>query len=149
MNESKNTAARERLNLLVGKWNLDISFADGRPWPPGAWATFEWHPDAPLLIYRGHQELPEAPDSVAIIGCDGMNGTYTMLYTDDRDVQRIYDMSLDDREWTWQRFGKPFSQRYVGTISEDKSSIIGRVDMSHDDGTTWELDLNWNYIKVR
>lgn len=145
--ESVKDAARKRLDVFVGKWDLDIRFPDGKPWPP-SWTSFEWHPEAPLLVQRTHAGLPEAPDAVAIIGCDGMSDAYTMLYTDERDVQRIYEMSIVDRVWKFWRIGAPFSQRYEGTISEDGHSIVGRIEKS-DDGKTWELDFHWSFVKVR
>ena len=37
----------------------------------GGRVTFEWLDGVPLLIERSHVELPEAPDSVSVIGCDG------------------------------------------------------------------------------
>ena len=71
----------------------------GPPWPGEARVTFDWLEGAPLLVQRWHVDLPEAPDGTAVIGCDGMSGTYYQLYTDERDVQRIYEMSLVDGVW--------------------------------------------------
>ena len=51
----------------------------------GGRVTFEWLEGAPLLIQRWHVDMPEAPGGVAVIGCDGMSGTYYQLYTDERE----------------------------------------------------------------
>jgi hypothetical protein len=99
MSESRNTAGRERLEALVGEWTVEAKPPGGPPWPGGGRVSFEWLEGAPLLIQRSHVELPEAPDGVAVIGCDGMNGTYHQLYTDERDVQRLYEMRLDGGVW--------------------------------------------------
>src|SRR5688572_5554494 len=117
MSESTNTAARARLEALIGEWTLEAGPPGGPPWPGEGRVTFEWLGDAALLVQRWHVEEPQAPDGVAVIGCDGMSNAYFQLYTDDRDVQRIYSMSLGDGVWKLWREGQPFSQRFTGTLS--------------------------------
>jgi hypothetical protein len=39
-----------------------------------------------------------------------------------------------------------FSQRYVGTFSDDGRTIEGTWEISHD-GTTWEKDFDLTYRK--
>ena len=102
--------------------------AAGPPWPGAARVTFEWFEGAPLLIQRWHVDMPEAPDGVAVIGCDGKSGAYYQFYTDERDVQRIYAMRLSDGVWKLWRDGEPFSQRFTGRFSEDGKTITGRYD---------------------
>jgi hypothetical protein len=146
MSESTNTAARERLEALVGEWAIEAGPPGGPPWPGGGRVTFEWLDGAPVLIERLHVDLPEAPDGVAVIGCDGMSGTYYQLYTDERDVQRVYEMSLGDGVWKLWRDGAPFSQRFTGTFSADGRTIAGRWEME-DDGE-WRTDFDLTYTKV-
>jgi hypothetical protein len=88
MSESTNTEVRQRLGALVGEWAIEAGPPEGPPWPGEGRVTFEWLDGAPLLIERSHVDLPEAPDGVAVIGCDGMSGTYYQLYTDDRRTAR-------------------------------------------------------------
>jgi hypothetical protein len=147
MSESIDTAARERLDALVGEWTMDAVPPGGPPWPGEGRFSFEWFEGAPLLIQRWHVDLPEAPDGVAVIGCDGMSGSYYQLYTDDRDVQRIYEMSLDGGVWRLWREGAPFSQRFTGTFSDDGRTITGRWEIA-EDGTTWKTDFDVIYTKV-
>ncbi|MHB8235328.1 MAG: hypothetical protein ACYDHT_11810 [Solirubrobacteraceae bacterium] len=147
MNESTNTAARERLRALVGEWTIEAIPPGGPPWPGGGRVVFEWLGDAPLLLQRFHVDLPEAPDGVAVIGCDGMNDTYYQLYTDERDVQRVYEMSLQGGVWRLWRDGEPFCQRFHGTFSEDGQAIDGRWEAS-DDGTDWRTDFDLIYTRI-
>jgi hypothetical protein len=147
MSKSINTAARERLAALVGEWTLEAVPPGGPPWPGGGRVSFEWLEGTPLLIERSHVELPEAPDGISVIGCDGMSGTYYQLYTDERDVQRIYGMSLDDGVWKLRRDGEPFSQRFTGRFSEDGKTIAGRWEMA-EDGQNWKTDFDLTYTKV-
>jgi len=147
MSESTNTVARERLEALVGEWTIEAKPPGGPPWPGGGRVTFEWLEGAPLLIERSHVDMPAAPDSVAVIGCDGMSGTYYQLYTDERDVQRIYEMSLDAGVWKLWREGVPFSQRFMGKFSEDGKTIAGRWEIA-EDGKPWRTDFDLTYTKV-
>jgi len=148
MGESTNTAARERLQALVGKWTIEAIPPGGPPWPGGGRVSFQWLDGGPLLIQRSRVELAEAPDSFSVIGCDGMSGTYFQLYTDERDVQRIYEMSLQDGVWMLWRHGEPFSQRFTGTFAEDGDRIDGRWEAA-EDGEKWRTDFDLIYTRVR
>ena len=147
MNDSTSTAARERLEALVGEWTMEAGPPDGPPWPGAAQVSFEWLEGAPLLIERWQVEMPEAPDGVAVIGCDGMNASYYQLYTDERDVQRVYEMSLGEGVWKLWRDGEPFSQRFTGTFSEDGDTIAGRWEIA-ETGKTWRTDFDLTYTRV-
>jgi hypothetical protein len=148
MSESTNTAARKRLEAFLGEWEIEAGPPGGPPWPGEGRVTFEWLEGTPLLIERSHIDLPEAPDAVAVIGCDGMSDTYYQLYTDDRDVQRIYEMSLRDGVWKLWREGEPFSQRFEGTFSEDGNTITGRFEIA-EDGQTWKTDFDVTYTRIK
>jgi hypothetical protein len=141
------TEAREHLHVFVGEWTMVAGPPGGPPWPGKARVTFAWLDGAPRLVMRTYIDMPEAPDSVAVIGCDATNGTYFQLYTDDRDVQRIYGMSLPDGVWKLWREGAPFAQRFTGTFSEDGRTMTGRWERA-DDGAAWETDFDVTYTKV-
>jgi hypothetical protein len=87
------------------------------------------------------------PLGVAVIGCDGMSDTHYQLYTDERDIQRVYKMSLGDGVWNLWRDGEPFSQRFTGTFFEDGNTIAGRWEIS-EDGKTWKTDFDLTYTRV-
>jgi hypothetical protein len=75
----------------------------------------------PLLIERSQADMPEAPDGVTVIGCDGISGTRTS-----EDVQRVYEMSLDAGVWKLWRDGAPFSQRFTGQFPRTARRFAGR-----------------------
>jgi hypothetical protein len=133
--------ALARLEPLVGEWTFEAIPPGGEPWPGGGRITFEWHPSGAHLVQHGTVELPEAPENISIIGCDGANGTYVQLYSDERGVCRIVQMSIDGREWRLWRDGEPFSQRFAGTFSEDGNTITGRWEMA-EDGTNFHTDFD-------
>ena len=147
MGESTETAARERLEAFVGEWTMEAGPPDGPPWPGAAKVSFEWMDGAPLLVQRWHVDMPEAPDGIAVIGCDGKNDRYFQLYTDERDVQRIYEMSLAEGVWKLWREGEPFAQRFTGEFSDDGKTIEGRWEIA-EDGESWRTDFDITYRRI-
>ena len=140
--------ALEELEVLVGEWTLAAIPPSGDPWPGEAHATFKWLEggDRRLLLERTMIEMPEAPNAVCVMGCDAANGTYHQLYTDDRNVCRVYEMSLGDGQWELWRDGEPFSQRFAARISEDGNRIEGRWELDEGDG--WKTDFDLIYTRV-
>lgn len=132
---------------MVGEWELEARGADGEPWPGSGRFTFEWHPSVAHLVQRGTVDHPHAPASVSVIGCDGANGTYTQLYSDERGVCRVYAMTIDDRAWTLERRGEPFDQRWTSTFSTDGSTITGRWEIA-EDGAPYRLDFEMTLRRV-
>jgi hypothetical protein len=141
-------AALRKLEPLVGEWRLVASSPGGEPWPGEAVATFEWHDSGAHLIQRTSADLPEAPDSVSIIGCDATNGTFYQLYSDDRGVCRVYGMSIGDGEWKLWREGQPFPQRFTGRFEDEERKIVGRWEKA-EDGRNYTTDFDLTYVRVR
>ena len=139
--------ALRELEPLVGEWTLEAAWPSGERWPGGGTVTFEWHASRAHLVETARVELPEAPDNVSIIGCDAANGRYFQLYSDERGVCRIYEMSIGEGTWKLWREGEPFSQRFTGTFSEDGNTITGRWEIA-EDGATYETDFDLVYRKI-
>jgi hypothetical protein len=139
--------ALRKLERLVGEWTVEARWPGGVPWPGGGTVTFEWHDSRAHLVERATVELPEAPDSISIIGCDAANGTYFQLYSDERGVCRIYEMSISVDEWKLWREGEPFSQRFTARISDDGNTITGHWE-SAEDSTHYTTDFDLIYRRV-
>jgi hypothetical protein len=139
--------ALKKLELLVGEWRVAAVGPGGEPWPGESRASFEWHDSGAHLVQRSSVDSPEAPDSVSIIGCDGTNGTYYQLYSDDRGVCRVYEMSFGGGEWKLWREGLPFSQRFAGRIEDDGKTIVGRWEKA-EDGINYTIDFALTYTRV-
>jgi hypothetical protein len=133
--------ALRQLEPLVGEWTLEAIWPSGESWPGGGQLTFEWHDSGQHLVQRGTAELPEAPDHVSVIGCDGANESYVQLYSDERGVCRIFEMSIGNGEWKLWRDGEPFSQRFTATFSGDGNTITGRWEIA-EDGTNYRTDFD-------
>jgi hypothetical protein len=139
--------ALKELEVLIGEWTMEAIPPGGEPWPGEARTTFGWMEGNQLLLERSMVEMPEAPDGVCVIGCDAANGTYYQLYTDERGVCRVYEMSIGNGEWKLWRDGEPFSQRFTATISEDGLRIEGRWELA-EDGENFRTDFDLIYTKV-
>jgi hypothetical protein len=139
--------ALKKLEPLVGEWRMTATPPGGPPWPGEGRTIFEWYESRAHLIERSTVDMPEAPDSVSIIGCDAASGTYYQLYSDDRGVCRVYQMSIGDGEWKLWREGKPFPQRFTGRFDGDGMAIVGRWEKA-EDGTTYTTDFELTYIRV-
>ena len=139
--------ALKKMEALVGEWTLEAIGPGGEPWPGEGRATIEWHASGAHLLKRTAIDVPEAPSEVSIIGCDAANGTYYQLYSDDRGVCRVYEMSIGDGKWRLWRAGEPFAQRFTGTFEDDGNTIVGRWDKA-EDGENYETDFGLIYRKI-
>jgi hypothetical protein len=111
-------AALQRLDAFVGEWTLEITFPGMDPMVGGR-VTFEWTVDGPFLVQRWVVEHPDAPNGIAIIGADNSNGRYIQNYSDDRGVERIYDMTLADGTWKlWRDARTAWGQTAQGQTAQ-------------------------------
>ena len=148
MDQPTAAEALKRMEPLVGEWTMEARPPDGDPWPGEARVSFEWHDSGAHLVQRWTVEMPEAPDGVAILGCDAANGSYHQLYSDERGVCRVYEMSIGDGEWKLWRQGRPFAQRFSATITEGGEEIRGRWEIAKDGGD-FHTDFDVVYRRVK
>ena len=141
----------ERLQRLVGEWRIEApAFPLPAPDADVARTTFEWTLGKAFLLQRSSIPVPEAPNSLSLIGTDAGDG-YTQHYFDSRGIARVYAMTFDGREWTLERHAPdftplPFHQRWLGAFTDD-NTIRGRWETSPD-GREWELDFELEYHRL-
>ncbi|MBV9313516.1 MAG: hypothetical protein JO100_07120 [Pseudonocardia sp.] len=140
--------ALTRLKPLVGEWSVRAISPHGEPWPGQGRTVIEWHYSGAHLVQRSTVEMPEAPNTISIMGCDAANGTYFQLYSDDRGVCRVYQMSIGDGQWRLWRDGKPFSQRFTGRFEDGGATIVGRWEKA-EDGEHYQTDFDLIYRKTQ
>jgi hypothetical protein len=146
--------ALDGLDVLVGQWQMEASFAAGS-FGPGTAATtqrggltiFEWLDGRYFLIQRFVVDHPAAPSGIAIIGPGGPAGPLEQHYYDSRGVARVYQASLDGGTWKLWREAPGFWQRYSGRVSPDGMVIAGAWEASAD-GRDWSRDFGLTYFKV-
>lgn len=120
--------AESPFGRLVGTWEFE-PIVDGRSMGRGR-ATFEWIEGGAFVLERSEAEWTEpswvenAPVSTrSVIGSDDSADGMVQLYSDSRDVFRIY------------RF-------------RDKGRTIDGHWDSSPDGTTWDLDFPITYRRI-
>jgi hypothetical protein len=139
------TGSLKQFAVLVGEWNM----VGTHPAFPGAvqgHSSFEWLMEGALLLWHFEWERPGPPSALGVIGHDDSVETCSMLYADERGVARIYQMSLEGGVWKMWRDAPGFSQRIIGTFSEDGNTIAGHGELARD-GSQWEQDLHVTYTR--
>jgi hypothetical protein len=144
----------DQLTVLVGEWEIEATHR----LMPGVVirgrATFEWLKGEVFLIWRARYDLPESPDSIAILSCDeegdlrNPDGGCAYLYSDERGVTRRYSFDAEPGIWRTWRDAPGFSQRFTGRFSDDGNTISGVSELC-EDGTTWVEDMPTTYRRVR
>jgi hypothetical protein len=142
-------SALERLGILVGEWELEITSMSFHPDPSAVvrgHTVCSWVEAGAFL--RQHSEVPntEFPRGTSMIGADDSAGSYSVLYFDSRGVSRIYQMSLDGDTWKMWRDFPGFLQRFIGTFGNYDNKITARCEKSSD-GSNWEHDFDLTYTR--
>jgi hypothetical protein len=136
------------LARLVGTW----STSGRHPLLPGTSlhgrASFAWLEGGAFLIMRAEIDEPGIPSGIAIFGSDDATGECFMLYFDEREISRKYDVDVRSDGLTWRRSAPGFSQRMDLTVSPDGDAIVSRGEFSRD-GATWEGDLELTYRRIQ
>jgi hypothetical protein len=144
-NREPNSALKD-LAFLVGEWTM-VGTHPGFESPVHGRSTFRWLENEALLLWHFAWEQPGPPNAVQVIGHDDSSEAhYTVLYSDERGVTRIYYMSVQGRVWKMHRESAGFSQRMTGTIGDDGRTITVAGELSRD-GSNWRPDLNIIYSK--
>lgn len=134
-----------RLRRLIGTWNLEGRFVGGDEIiPVKGTVTFRWLAKDALVVMRTRMKV--APASVAVLGADDNQNSFTMLYSDERGVVRRFEMTLTARRWTMIRRQRGFSQRFVARIAPNGRSMNATWDKSAD-GRRWMRDFELVYSK--
>jgi hypothetical protein len=140
------THSLKQFEVLIGEWTM----VGTHPLLPSAvhgHSTFEWLREGALLAWHFDWDQGQGvPSAFNIIGHDDAVEPCSMLYTDERGVARIYQMTLANGVWKMWRESTGFSQRMNGTFSDDGKTIDWRGELSHD-GVIWEQDLNVTFTR--
>jgi hypothetical protein len=148
MKRPERDPALDRLDAVVGDWELEAVPPGGPPWEGEARASFEWMKGRLFLVERSTIAIPEFPDGISIIGAGEEPETFRQYYFDSRGVHRIYEMTLEDGVWKlWRDSPDPFPQRFTGTFEDDGRTIAGRWEKA-EHGSTWSTDFDLTYRKT-
>jgi hypothetical protein len=134
--------ALKPLDALVGEWQT----IGTHPYMPDVQlrgrVSFDWIEGGAFLMMRSEIGHPKIPDGIAIFGSDDEAKTYFMMYYDERDISRKYDVELTGNQLRWWRDSPHLSQQFTMTIQPDK--LVSYGEMAQDGGE-WEKDLSLTY----
>jgi hypothetical protein len=140
------TRSLKQFDVLVGEWTM-VGTHPGLPSAVQGHSSFEWLRDGALLVWHFDWDRGQGiPNAFSVIGHDDAVEPCSMLYSDDRGVSRIYQMSLAGGVWKMWRESADFSQRMTGTFSDDDNTITWHGELSRD-GSNWEQDLSVTYTR--
>lgn len=139
------TRLLKQFEILLGEWNM-VGTHPALPSPVRGHSSFAWLREGALLIWHFDWERGGIPSALSIIGHDDAVEPCQTLYTDERGVSRIYQMSLEGGVWKMWRDSPDFSQRMIGTFSEDGNTITWHGELLRD-GSAWEPDLDVTYTR--
>jgi hypothetical protein len=137
----------QELDGLVGDWALTLKnawFLESLETQVKGSATIEWLGDA-FVVLRAALGGDETTWNF-VIGRNDAREAYTVLYHDERGVERVYGMIFGDGRWTLLREDPDFHQRFVAEVEADR--ITGHWDMSEDQGATWRKDFDIIFDRV-
>ena len=150
-NVSELNPALKDLEMLIGKWEMELSNASFLPDPSVTFKgniSFDWLEGGAFLIMRMGGRVSSAPSAVWLISRDESSSDYKVFYYDDRKVSRIYEMSFSDNVWKLWRHSPNFSQRFEGKISNDGNKILAKWEKSSN-GQKWEHDFDVTYTRIK
>jgi hypothetical protein len=136
----------KQFDSLIGEWDM-VGTHPMIPQAVRGHSRFDWlKPDALLVWHFNWESGSDIPNALSVIGQDDAFEPCSMLYTDERGVSRIYQMTLERGIWKMWRDTPGFSQRMTGTFSEsgDTITVIGELSRA---GSGWEQDLNVVYTR--
>jgi len=139
------TSSLKQFEILVGEWKM-VGTHPALPSAVQGHSSFEWLVDGALLLWHFDWQPGDIPSALSVIGHDDSVETCSMLYSDERGVARIYQMSLSGGVWKMWREALGFSQRMTATFSEDGNTIAWHGELSRD-GSSWEQDLDVTYTR--
>jgi hypothetical protein len=138
--------ALKPLKSLAGTWKTLILWSEqthklvGGPSELPGEALFEWLEGGMFLHYQ-------FGTSHWIIGRDESSSEYSVLYSDDREVSRVYRMTLGRGIWRIWRDAPGFFQRFEGRFTNRGRTIQGHWERSTD-GKKWTHDFDLTYTKA-
>ncbi len=136
------------LEPLLGDWDVLVSEAHFLDKPEDTLhgkASIGRDLDGAVVVMRASFEDERMPVGKWVIGVDDDHHTYSVLYHDNRDVSRIFEMSFINGVVDIWRYKPGFSQRLMATL-EGKGELTGEWLYSSD-GVSWHRDYRVRYSR--
>ncbi len=134
-------------DALIGDWSAEITHPYFGDLVIAGQVHFEWLAGDRFLIQRVHNEHPDIPDSISVIGVMEGEDDLSMQYFDSRGVHRIYRIAFDGAELRIWRDAPGFEQRLSAKLSADGSTLTG-VWQLNEKGHGFRDDLAFTYRRL-
>jgi hypothetical protein len=137
--------ALKSLANLAGRWETVLRWSEethelvGGPREIEGEAVFEWLESGRFLHYQ-------FGPSDWIIGRDDSSPEFSILYSDDRGVSRVYRMTLARGVWRIWRNAPGFYQRFEGRFTDKGNTIRAHWERSVR-GRSWIHDFDLTFRK--
>lgn len=119
--------------IFVGDWKLEITdqwWLDDPSTVTTGTAKGEWLDNS---FVRLQTEIDGRPAWDWVFGRSDARSRFVSLYHDERGVQRLFDLTIDDDMWVMTRADPDFHQRLVGRIEGPDGGPNGRLGRSGSD----------------
>jgi len=137
---NRNTDLKRVAEIFVGEWTVTITnmwwLEDPSTVTTGT-ARCDWLGDSFLLL---QVEFEGEPTWDLVFGRSDARNQFVVLYNDERGVQRVFDLTIDDDSWVMSRTDPDFHQRLLASIEGGR--MVGEADASDDRGDTWRKDFD-------
>jgi hypothetical protein len=141
---------------LIGAWHGEGDVPAQPPIKVASDATIERLGE--FIVFRSVGYPAEMPDTIAIIGGAPDGEPQPMHYFDSRGVKRLFMTALEGSTWRiWRAPGEDwngpdgpgFNQRFIGEISADGTTIVGRWERGLGQaGDEWSIDFPITYVRT-
>src|SRR5262245_49281581 len=106
-------------DVLIGTWATSATHPSMPDTIVPGRMTFEWLTGDQYLSQRAHNERPQSPDSISVIGPPEGGDGLLMEYFDSRGVRRTYNISLSGGTLRIWRDDPEFAQRFSAELDDD------------------------------
>lgn len=130
---------------LIGTWDTESKHVALDDPVPGHW-TFEWLQGEHFVVLRSHNDHPQLPDGLVIIGAPEEGDGLVVEYFDDRGVRRTYSASISDGVLRWWRDAPGMDQRLTAVLGEDE--FEANAELATTPGE-WRHDMKVTFRRRR
>jgi hypothetical protein len=143
----KENSGLNELNIFAGEWIAEAAHPLFEHSIEGK-ITFGWLQENSFFFMNSSWKKAGPPDSKSIIGHDDSSDMFTMLYSDERNVFRIYEMIFNNGILKLWRNFPGFSQRFTGSFKDNNNEFSGVWELCEDD-INWKKDLEITYTRIK
>ena len=142
---SERNPALAAFDALIGTWDSEAKH-QAVDFVVQGQITYEWLEGGHFVVLRSHNDHPQFPDAISIIGAPEEGDGLVLEYFDDRGVRRTYNVEIGDGVMTWWRDMPGFDQRMVATLGEDE--MESNAELAQTPGE-WQHDMKTVYRRRR